>query len=111
MKMATHLKDLTSDSQLYGWKHARAFHGVWLNQLKQGKCTWFDKEVKLQFCTSLIWHPVHTSLSYFKDSRTSPRTRQCRSQACYSGPVKPDTKACKVFNEGMCDKQMTHASL
>ena len=39
VKMAAHPKDLMSDAQLYGWECVRAFHGVWLNQLKQGRCT------------------------------------------------------------------------
>ena len=32
--MVVHLMDLLSDAQLYGWDHARTFHGVWLNQLE-----------------------------------------------------------------------------
>ena len=42
VQMASHLKALMSDAQLYGWERTRAFHGVWLKQLEQGRCTWFD---------------------------------------------------------------------
>ena len=39
VKMAAHLKDLMSDAQLYRWELCRAFNGVWLNQLEQGRST------------------------------------------------------------------------
>ena len=38
IQMASHLKGLMSDAQYYGWDCTRAFHGVWLNQLEQGRC-------------------------------------------------------------------------
>ena len=37
--MASHLKELMSDITLYGWKCTRAFHGIWLNKLEQGRGT------------------------------------------------------------------------
>ena len=61
-KMVTQLKDLMSDAQLYGWDHARTVHGVWLNQLEQGHCTWMDVE-KLTFPSPLVWHPESSSSS------------------------------------------------
>ena len=41
-KMVTHLQDLMSDTQLYGLERAKTIHGVWLNQLEHGHCTWMD---------------------------------------------------------------------
>ena len=35
--MAAYTNDLRSDAQLYSWERTRAFHGVWLNQLEQGR--------------------------------------------------------------------------
>ena len=61
VQMASHLKGLMSDAQLYGWHRTRAFHGIWLNQVEQGRCTRFDEEAKMQFCRMLIWHPAHSS--------------------------------------------------
>ena len=29
--MSTHMQDLMSDAQWYGWERVRTFHGVWLN--------------------------------------------------------------------------------
>ena len=60
VQMDSHLKALMSDAQLYGWKCTRAFHGVWLNQLEQGRCTLFDEEAKLQFHRMLVWHLART---------------------------------------------------
>ena len=57
-KMAIHSEELMSDSGLYGWEKVRAYHGVWLNQLKQGWLTWEDTEEKLRFHWVLIWHPA-----------------------------------------------------
>ena len=49
-KMATHLNELMSDAELYGW----AFHSIWLNQLEQGQCTWIGDEEKLRFRWALV---------------------------------------------------------
>ena len=34
--MASHFEDLMGDAELSGWERVSAYHGVWLNQLKQG---------------------------------------------------------------------------
>ena len=38
-RISTLLEDLMSDAELYGWECTRVFHGVWLNQLEQGRTT------------------------------------------------------------------------
>ena len=43
-KMGDHLKDLMSDAEMYGWEKTCAFYGVWMNQIRQGWCTWQDDE-------------------------------------------------------------------
>ena len=35
--MPTHLQDLMSYTQWCGWDNVRTFHGVWLNQIEQGR--------------------------------------------------------------------------
>ena len=35
--MASHLKDLIVDLELYGRDRVRAYHAVWLNQMEQGR--------------------------------------------------------------------------
>ena len=35
-QMASHLQDLMSDSELYGWNKVQTYHAVWINQLEQG---------------------------------------------------------------------------
>ena len=107
-QMASHLKALMSDAQLYGWKCTRAFHVVFCNQLEQGRCTWFDEEAKMQFRRTLVWHPAHSSNACTNATRTSPKSRQRHSQASYNASVKPGTKACRAFNQGKCDNQASH---
>ena len=41
-KMMQHLEKLMGDVNLCSWEHVLAYHGVWLNQLEQGRCTWDD---------------------------------------------------------------------
>ena len=53
-RMASHLEELMSDAELYGWECTRTFHGIWLNQLEQGRCTWIDDE-KVGFPLALVW--------------------------------------------------------
>ena len=60
-RMATHLENMMSDAELYGWKITRTFHGVWLNQLEQGRATWHDKKEKLRFRRTLVWHLAPSS--------------------------------------------------
>ena len=36
-RLVSHIKFM-SDAKLYSWE-CRAFHGIWLNQLQQGRCT------------------------------------------------------------------------
>ena len=64
----------------------------------------------MQFHRTLIWHLARPSPSH-PTTRTSPRTRQCWSQASYNAPVKPGTKACPAYNQGKCDNKTTHANL
>ena len=112
VKMAAYLKDLISDAQLYCWDRIQAFHGFWLNQLQQGRCTCFDEDIKMQFHRSLIWHPACLSASHSTTTRTSCRTRrQNHSQVSYNAPVKHGAKACRDYNHGKCDNKSTHANL
>ena len=60
--VSTNLRDLMSDAQWYRWDKVRTFHGVWLNQMEQGSCTWTYNEEKLKFHMALAWHPVSSSL-------------------------------------------------
>lgn len=55
-RMASHLKELMSDAEVYGWEHTRTFHSVWLNQLEQGRCTWMMRR-SLGFAGHLLFHP------------------------------------------------------
>ena len=85
--MYSHLKDLKSDTQLYGWDQGRNFPGVCLNQLEQGHCTWIDEVEKLKFRRALVWHPASSSPSALPTTRTSGRTCQHshKSPAEYNG--------------------------
>ena len=38
--MTQHLEELMWDIDLYGWESVPAYHGVWRNQLEQGRLTW-----------------------------------------------------------------------
>ena len=53
-RMASHLKELMLDAELYGWECTRTFHGIWLNQLEQDRYTWMDDDEKLRFHQALV---------------------------------------------------------
>ena len=46
-KMLQHLDELICDVDLYSWKCIHAYHGVWLNQIEQGRYTGDDNEAKM----------------------------------------------------------------
>ena len=100
--MSTHLQDLMSDTQWYGWDKVRTFHGVWLNQIEQGRCTWTDKEEKLNFRRALVWHPTSTSLPAPPMNRGRNRQHTHKPPSDYHAPARPGTKACQTYNTVGC---------
>ena len=93
--MSTHRQDLMSDTQWYGWDKVRTFHGVWLNQIEQGRCTWTDKEEKLNFHRALVWHPASTSLSAAHPlpmNQGGTRHHNHKPPSEYHAPARPGTK-------------------
>ena len=52
-RIASYLKGLMSDAELYGWEFT-TFHGIWLNQLEQDRYTWMDDDEKLRFHQALV---------------------------------------------------------
>ena len=108
-KMVTHLKDLMSDAQLYGWDRFRTFQCVWLNQLEQWRCTWMDEE-KLTFCRAMVWHkPPYFPLAP-TTTRASTRTSQYnhKSPTVYNALARPVTKDCHAYNGVGCEKGAMH---
>ena len=109
-RIASHLQELMLKTELDGWEHTIAFHGIWLDQLEQGRCTWMDHEEKLILeGTGLA--PSQFSPSHATTARTSPRTRHCKNLGSYNTPVRPRTKACKDCNHaGTIEKSSTHVN-
>ena len=95
-----------SDDQQYGWDRARTFHGVWLNQLEQGHCTWMDKVEKLKFYRALVWHPASSSPSAPPTTRALWRASQCATSPPveYNALTRPGTKDCQAYNTLGCEK-------
>ena len=61
-KMMQHLEEIMGDVDLYGWEHVNAYHGVWLNQLEQGRFTLNDTDAKLKFFRALVWYAATATL-------------------------------------------------
>ena len=89
-KLASHLQDLISDSELYGWFKVRVNHAVWLNQLEQGRVSWDDveREAALSVCPCLVPHHhfYHPSSSQLTPS--SLRSSSPLESYGYNVPVK-----------------------
>ena len=47
-QMTQHQEELMEDMDPCGWERVCDYHGAWLNQLEQGRCTWGDVEHKLK---------------------------------------------------------------
>ena len=56
--MLKHLKELIADASTYGWEPVRAYNGVWLQQLENGRAEWHDTKLKLEF-TAMFEFKVH----------------------------------------------------
>ena len=54
--MDEHLQELMGDAELCGWEPVRAFHAVWLQQLKHGWVTWPETDAKVKYRCALVWH-------------------------------------------------------
>ena len=105
--MVTHFEELMCDAQLYGWQRVRAFHGVWLNQLEQGRATWQDEE-KLRFRCAIVWHPATSSSATSSATRPSGGWKTHKAESEYNAPARPGTKACEAYNEGRCNNGAAH---
>ena len=60
--MATHLEELKSDAEHYGWERVRAYPRVWLNQLEQGRAMRELQDEKIRKQQKLVCTynaPVH----------------------------------------------------
>ena len=109
VQMASHLKALMSDAQLYDWEHTRAFHGVWLNQLEQGKCTWFDVGANLQFRRTFSSGTLIPFMYQHHQDFIQDQTEE--QPGSYNCPVKHRTKACRAFNQGKYHNKAAHGNL
>ena len=54
--MSKHLKELMSDSDIYGWALVHTYHVVWLQQINNGRAKWTDSYAKLEFHHAFVWH-------------------------------------------------------
>ena len=99
--MAVHLEELMSDCNLYGLEKVRAYHAVWLNQIKQEQLSWDDTEEKLRFCWALVWHSAtSTSMAalisiYAGGKKYSKLTGAYNAPASHvPRPVNPSMRGC-----------------
>ena len=86
------------DSELYGWPKVRAYHRVWLNQIKQGQAMWMEDEVNMYFFSCpCIAHGnlTHSSCHYLSHARL-PELTNSRVHVQQPGLeqryIKPSTK-------------------
>ena len=79
-------------------------------ELKQARTTFIDEKEKLRFRWALAWHPVTSSPSATSTTRPSGSTRQHMPPGKYNTTARPDTKACKTYNESSCNKGATHSA-
>ena len=100
--MLKHLKERMADASTYGWEPVRAYHGVWLQQLENGRDEWHDIELKLEFRHVLVWNSARTTTSRSQPSDAPQKTatsRKNQNKDTNPNPV-PDslgTKACALF--------------
>ena len=103
-----HLKDLMVDTELCRWEKVCVYHVVWLNQLEQGWVSWDDQEEKLRSLHALVWH-TDTSTTLAVPNLPKPSQKQDpREGYSYNVPVKPGSKWCQAFNQGLCSDGSAH---
>ena len=90
-KMATHLEELMSDSELYGWDRVKAYHRVWLNQLEQGWAILEELDEKLRFRRAIIWHLATSASAGHSTSMVSSTIKQQTLGFVYNSLASPRT--------------------
>ena len=61
--MLKHPKELMADASTYRWEAMRAYHGVWLQQLENGRAEWHDIELKFEYRPALVWNSSRLTTS------------------------------------------------
>jgi hypothetical protein len=115
-----HLRELMEDAGMYGLEPVKAFHGVWLNHIEQGRATWHDEKTREKLRRQFVWNaprhaPAATAQHVNKPvnfpnhaAPSSDRGQGRRRQYAPVVPAGPDNKPCKAFNLGTCSKGTSH---
>jgi hypothetical protein len=119
-----HLRDMMEDAGIYGLEAVKAFHGVWLNHIEQGRATWQDEHTREKLRRQFVWNapqaapktaPAHhntTSATATFSTQAAPHSsnRSQRRRRPYAPvlPAGPRTNPCKSFNLGTCTEVTSH---
>jgi hypothetical protein len=56
--MYAHLEVLAEDMASFGYESVRAFHGIWLQEVEQGRVTWADSTIRDTLRRRFVWNPA-----------------------------------------------------
>ena len=56
--MYAHLEVLAEDMASFGYEAVRAFHGIWLQEVEQGRVTWADSSIRDTLRRRFVWNPA-----------------------------------------------------
>jgi hypothetical protein len=116
-----HLRELMEDAGMYGLEPVKAFHGVWLNHIEQGRATWHDEKTREKLRRQFVWNaprqaPIATATHHGNapanfSNNAAPSSSRGQGRRRQYAPVLaagPDTKPCRTFNLGTCTKATSH---
>jgi hypothetical protein len=107
-----HLREYMEDVAPYGFDTVRAFHSVWTNHVETGQVAWDDATARERLRRQFVWNTplVHTRQQYNSTAAASTpdSTAQGRQSKAPFVPANTDSRPCKYYNDGNCNRPTSH---
>ena len=86
-----------------------AYHGVWLQQLENGRAEWQDADLKLEYRWALVWNSARPDIPTLLTS-AAPWQNETKDTPSKPVPAPAGIPDCVLFNQGKCEAQAAHPS-
>jgi hypothetical protein len=105
--MYAHLGLITEDLLSYSFQAVRSYHGVWLQEIEQGKVQWADNTARDVLRRRYIWTPAPQQQAY---SATPTRGKKMATRGKGKGLHIDFSKnqPCAAYQSGECEQSSDH---
>jgi hypothetical protein len=109
--MYTHLGLISEDLLSYPFQAVRAYHGVWLQEIEQGRVQWADHTTRNDLRRRYIWTPATTATRPHQQQARSDRPsggRNMPTRGKGNGSLFSKNQHCPGYQTGKCKQSRDH---